>query len=98
MNRPCQNLLSCLIAIAFALMLVATVDACPTCKESLGENSVNLVRGFGWSIIFMMATPFLILAGVGGYFYYEIRKARDSGQLPALGNERAQGPVVSDAT
>ncbi len=52
------------------------VMACPSCKDSLGANSANLVRGFGWSIIFMMSAPFLTFLGIGAYFYYEVRKAR----------------------
>ena len=51
-------------------------SACPTCKESISENGGNLVRGYQWSIIFMMSMPFLILGGLGTYFYLEIRRAR----------------------
>jgi hypothetical protein len=66
--------------------MCSTAAACPTCKEGLG-NSANLVNGFGWSIIFMMSTPFLVLAGVGGYFYYEICKARAAQRLVEGANQ-----------
>ena len=67
-----------LIAICFVVAVPALAMACPTCKQGIAEatNNPNLVRGYGWSIMFMMSTPFLILAGIGGYFYYEICKAR----------------------
>lgn len=74
------------LAAAFVLMLAwttSTAVACPTCKEGLG-NSSHLVNGYGWSIIFMMSAPFLILAGLASYFYYEIRKARAAAQSMAV--------------
>ena len=74
------NRIHMLVRVVFsaliALVFVACAEACPTCKEALGNNNGSLVRGFGWSIIFMMSVPFLILAGIGSYFFYEIRKAR----------------------
>lgn len=66
-----------LVALLVVLGLLQFADACPTCKESLADgNNQNLVRGFGWSVLFMMSVPFLIVAGLTSYFYYEVRKAR----------------------
>lgn len=70
-----------------AIILLACVglaEACPTCKQGLAENDMNMVRGFGWSIIFMMSVPFLTLGGLSGYFYYEVCKARRLGALQSL--------------
>ncbi len=67
------------VGIFLLLTVIASVaTACPTCKQSLADatNNPNLVRGYAWSIMFMMSAPFLIFAGLGGYFYYEIRRAR----------------------
>ena len=47
--------------------------ACPGCKDNLTEQHV---RAYGWSIIFMMSMPFLILGSLSAYFYYEVCKAR----------------------
>jgi heme/copper-type cytochrome/quinol oxidase subunit 2 len=62
------------------VLLVQTVSfACPTCKDGLAENDpsgAGLVRGYFWSIVFMMSMPFLILAGLSSYFYFEICRAR----------------------
>jgi uncharacterized membrane protein len=68
-------------------------QACPNCKETLAEGgagAMNLVRGYFWSILFMMSMPFLILGTLVSYFYYEVCKARarqeagDDAQLPPL--------------
>ena len=40
----------------------------------------DLVSGYQWSILFMMGMPFAILTGLGGYVYYEVRKARQKQQ------------------
>jgi hypothetical protein len=34
------------------------------------------VNAYGWSIVFMMSMPFLILGSLSAYFYYEVCKAR----------------------
>lgn len=64
------------------LLLVATHSlamACPTCKDTLEANDpqrANLVRGYFYSILFMLSMPFLIFTSLCGYFYYEVCKAR----------------------
>jgi hypothetical protein len=68
------------IALALALLLVFSnaALACPTCKENLAGDpeAANIVRGYFYSILFMLSMPPLILSGLSLYFYYEIRKAR----------------------
>ena len=51
------------------------VSACPTCKNSIAGQE-HLVRGYFWSIIFMMSMPFILLTSFSAYFYYLIRKVR----------------------
>lgn len=72
-------ILSLSATLLVALLLLADAAlACPTCKDNMAADpdSANLVRGYFWSILFMMSMPFLILAGLSSYFYWEIRKAR----------------------
>jgi len=68
------------IALALALLLVfsSAAVACPTCKENLAGDpeAANIVRGYFWSILFMLSMPPLILSGLSLYFYYEVCKAR----------------------
>jgi hypothetical protein len=37
-----------------------------------------MAEGYFWSILFMMSMPFLILGGLGTYFYLQVRAARAS--------------------
>ena len=76
--RFSPRLLLGLAAILCLLLAPSLVEACPTCKDSIHNdaNSENLVRGYFWSILFMMSAPFLILGGLSSYFYWEVRKAR----------------------
>ena len=52
--------------------------ACPTCKDNLAHDpaSANLVRGYAYSILFMLSMPPLIFGGLSAYFYWEVRKAK----------------------
>jgi heme/copper-type cytochrome/quinol oxidase subunit 2 len=92
-----------LIAI-LALWLVAAASswaaACPTCKDALAQHDpehANLVRGYFWSILFMMSMPFLILGGLSAYLYFEVRRARAKRGLapPALGGARQPRPELA---
>ena len=67
-----------LVALVFSLLTPSAAIACPTCKDGLanGSSHSNMVLGYQASIIFMMLMPFLILGGLGTYFYLEVRKAR----------------------
>ena len=74
----CQKAGLLLAAVVLMALLVGSAQACPTCKQALAEggNHANVVRGYFWSILFMMSMPFLILAGLGSYFYLQICRAR----------------------
>ena len=68
-----------ILAIAAALWLVADVAlACPTCKDQLAGDpaAANIVRGYFWSILFMLSMPYLIFLGLGSYFYWQVRQAQ----------------------
>ena len=63
---------------ALVIIIAAHVaTACPTCKESLSANDPQMMRGYFWSIMFMMAMPFSILTAISTYFYVLICKARN---------------------
>jgi len=68
------------LLLVMALWMVADVAmACPNCKDSLAQNDParsGLSRGFYWSILLMLSTPFVVTAGLGTYFYLLVRKAR----------------------
>ena len=71
--------------------------ACPTCKEAVAENGqsqAGLVRGYFWSILFMMSMPFLIFCGLGYYFGWQVRKAREQQLLAAAGEAVVEAAVI----
>lgn len=68
-----------LAAVALVVLLTSLASACPTCKDSLASSDPgreNIVRGYFYSILFMLAMPFTIFTAMSAYFYYEVRKAR----------------------
>jgi hypothetical protein len=68
-----MNRIISIVTCATVLALPQLALACPGCKDNLTEQHVN---AYGWSIVFMMSMPFLILGTLSAYFYYEVRKAR----------------------
>lgn len=87
MTRKNQNWIFACTRVAipvlvFALVLLVASDAfaCPTCKDGLAENdpaSAAQAKGYFYSILFMMAMPFLILGTFGSAAYLSIRRARE---------------------
>ena len=76
MNR--SRFLRTAVCISLLLGLATVGLACPTCKDAVadGPQQAAVVRGYFWSILFMMSMPFLIFGGLAGYFYYQVRQAR----------------------
>lgn len=73
-----RTLIFCALFLLVLFGVSSGAWACPTCKEGISEgaNHVNVVRGYFWSILFMMSMPFLIFGGLGTYFYVQILRAR----------------------
>jgi hypothetical protein len=71
------------LLLAFASSAVAW--CCPNCKDALANDpaQAGLVRGFFWSIMFMVSMPFLVFGGVSAYFYWEVRRAKSAQQAAA---------------
>lgn len=82
MNARLLTRLVPIIAVAVLLVAADAVWACPTCKEALasadGDNA-NMVRGFFWSILFMMSMPFLLVGIFSTVMYRAVKKARAEG-------------------
>lgn len=75
-----------LLAVVIALCLAASVWACPTCSEGLAQNdptSQGVASGYFYSILFMMAMPFVTLGTLGGLAYLSVRRAREAEALAA---------------
>ncbi len=72
------RMVSTAVAVLAMLVFASSALACPTCKENLAGDpeAANIVRGYFYSILFMLSMPPLILSGLSLYFYYEVCKAR----------------------
>jgi heme/copper-type cytochrome/quinol oxidase subunit 2 len=67
------------IAAMLVLLLASVASACPGCKDALETNDPThggMVRGYFYSILFMMGTPYLLLATFCGCMYYKVRANR----------------------
>ena len=74
---PWMRVLVPLAALLLATTLATTADACPTCKHAVAENDAaqqGLVKGYFYSILFMMSMPFLLLGTFGGLVFVTIRR------------------------
>ena len=71
----CRYMLIIIVGImALALLIPAVVEACPSCKTI----DDPIVQGFKWSILFLMAMPYIVAGLIGGgvfYVYYRTHRA-----------------------
>jgi hypothetical protein len=74
-----RNLVAVLIALTLVLAFTATASACPNCKEALAANDPEqsgIVKGYFYSILFMMGMPFAFLGCFSVYMYRQVLRAR----------------------
>jgi uncharacterized membrane protein len=80
MHRILNRRLWVVVALFVAIALTASVaSACPGCKDALAENDPeknSLVKGYMYSILFMLTMPMAILGGFSAYMYRLVRRAR----------------------
>lgn len=77
-----------LLVLVVVLCLAGDAWACPTCKDGIAENdpgSQAMAAGYFYSILFMMAMPFLIIGTFGSFAYLSVRKAREAEALAVEG-------------
>ncbi|HEY2761832.1 MAG TPA: hypothetical protein VGI75_13845 [Pirellulales bacterium] len=68
-----------LLTVAMVSSSAHTVSACPTCSDAVAANDPeheHMVKGYFYSILFMMGMPYLLLTSFGLYMYWEVKKAR----------------------
>ena len=69
-----------LLVIVAIVVASSPAFACPTCKDGLGADdpgSQAMAQGYFYSILFMMAMPFVLVGTFGGAAYLSIRRARE---------------------
>ena len=65
-----------LLTMALILIFVTTADACPTCKLAVEGGTDHSQQGYAYSIMFMIAMPFLIALGWTLFIYRSVQKAK----------------------
>lgn len=73
------RLLPLFAAVMFLLLAASVAMACPNCKEALAANDPaqsGVMKGYFYSILFMLAVPFTTLGGFGLYMYRQVVRAR----------------------
>lgn len=76
MRRAVRGLILIAAFVVALLAVQAAAVACPTCGEALGHQNNGYAKGFYYSILFMMGTPYLILCTFCGCMYWKVRRAR----------------------
>jgi hypothetical protein len=54
----------------------------------------HMVKGYFYSILFMMGMPYLLLSSFGLYMYLQVRKARARDAAKMGGDPRSQKPLA----
>jgi hypothetical protein len=88
-----RRIVPLLAALAVVLLLAATASACPNCKAALAANDPEhsgVVKGYFYSILFMMGMPFTCLGCFSFYMYRQVLRAR------AERETRARTPADGD--
>jgi heme/copper-type cytochrome/quinol oxidase subunit 2 len=100
-----NRLLPIALALVVVLALATAAEACPGCAEAQagqGPERANIVRGYFWSIVFMMSMPFLMVGGFGTYCYVQFKKlkvnAAAAAQSPAPTSPPAEAPRQTELT
>ena len=91
LSRIARSLAPVLLA-ALLLSIAGMAEACPLCKQALEHSETagaDPVRGYFWSILFMMSIPFLLLGSFSSYMYLAVRKARREQEAKAAAEQQA---------
>jgi hypothetical protein len=93
-----RRFLTAAASLALVVSTQAAVWACPGCKEATSDQSLNLAKGFSYSILFMMPIPFIIVGGFGGYVYYTMKRrdARQAGPVKGAPPANSRSPGAGD--
>ena len=73
------RLVPAVLAATLVLACASVAMACPGCKDAIASQDPThggIVKGYFWSILFMMGTPYLVLASFCGWMYLKVRRAR----------------------
>src|SRR4051812_7405660 len=98
MNRKIFIKATLLFVLLVAIFGIASVaSACPTCKDGVAANDpehVGMVKGYFYSILLMMFTPYVVICCFGLYMWRQVKLARlKRATEPAASNSVAEDRV-----
>jgi hypothetical protein len=67
-----------LAVVGTVLVSPAVAEACAVCLT--GAQNDPTANAFNWSILFLMAIPYAILGSIGGWFFYDYKRATRKGE------------------
>jgi uncharacterized membrane protein len=84
-QRFASKVVAIVVFVAALLALQTVARACPTCGQALGHDTAHagMAKGFYYSILFMMATPYVVLCTFCGCMYWKVRRVRAERALKA---------------
>jgi len=68
-----RRLAASVAAVVLAAAPRAFAQSCAMCASSFGQND-PVTRAFSWSILFLMATPYTIVAVIGAFLFLKHRR------------------------
>jgi hypothetical protein len=74
--------------------IACVASACPTCKDGVAANDpehVGMVKGYFYSILLMMFTPYIAMTCFGLYMWRQVKLAR----AKKAGEEAASGSAIA---
>jgi len=86
-----RRLLAGLVPVLVVAVCTAAAEAlgCPNCKDAVNTSDpdgLNVARGYFYSILLMLAMPFMLVASFGAYVWREMRRQQsgsgDAGEQP----------------
>lgn len=93
--------LAALLGLAILSSVGASVaSACPNCKEAMAANDPahnGLVKGYFYSILLMMGTPFTTLGLFSAVMYREVLKARAARNAQSALLPPTEAPAADDS-
>ncbi len=99
-NSLIRRFASLLVALACVCGPVRMASACPTCSEAAAANDPeheHMVKGYFYSILFMMGVPYTVFSGFCAYMYWEVKKARARNAAQNLDGVNPKKPLLPSA-
>jgi hypothetical protein len=90
-----------LLAVTMVFSSARALSACPTCSDAVTANDPehdHMVKGYFYSILFMMGVPYTVFMCFAGYMYWEVKKARARNAAEVSGDlSNSKKPLAPEA-